>query len=82
MSGTAGGRRYVLHFIICWLFLFPLGCGIAVLSFSMRQTMSGRPLGTDFNPFIFSLSMILFTITGRVTYRFFKERADQVKSRR
>jgi len=39
-------------------------------------------LGTDFNPFIFSLSIILFAITGGTTYRFFKERADRIQRQR
>jgi hypothetical protein len=79
MPGDADRRREVLYFAICWLFLFPLGCGIAVLSFIIRQTMSGRHLGTDFNPFTFSISMILFAITGRTTYRFFKKRVDRIE---
>ena len=36
-------RRFLLWF--CWLILFPLGCGLAVLSFTVEQTMSGRVLG-------------------------------------
>jgi hypothetical protein len=39
-------------------------------------------MGIAFNPFPFSLSIILFTITGRATYRFFKERADRIERRR
>ena len=54
MPGPAGKRLHIAYFIICWLFLFPLGCGIAVLSFVIMQTMSGRHMGIAFNPFLFS----------------------------
>jgi hypothetical protein len=65
-------RRFLFWF--CWLILFPLGCGVAVLSFSVYQTMSGRVLGIYFNPFLFCVPMILFSLVGWATYEHFKKR--------
>jgi hypothetical protein len=64
-------------FAFGWLFVFPLACGIAVLSFSVMETMSGRYLGTGFNPFRFTLALLLFSFTGWVTFRYFKKRASR-----
>ena len=64
-------RRFLLWF--CWLVLFPLGCGLAVLSFTVEHTMSGRVLGIYFNPFIFLVAIILFALAGWATYRYFKK---------
>lgn len=72
--------RLLLYF--CWLFVFPLGCGIAVLSFIVQQTMSGRTLRVDCNPFTFSLSMILFALTGKATHCYFKQRVRLIPWRR
>jgi len=77
LSGAGGRRLTFLYFIMGWLVVFPLGCGIAASSFGTSYTMSGRHLGSYFSPSIFSLSMVPFAITGGATYRYFKERANQ-----
>jgi hypothetical protein len=64
-----------------WLFVFPLACGVAVFSFQVMQTMSGRYLGTTFNPFIFTLALLLFSFTGWTTSRYFKKRMTRNKGR-
>jgi hypothetical protein len=43
--------------------------------------MGGRYLGTAFNPFMFLLSTILFSLTHWATYRYFKKRVRQSKRR-
>ena len=75
------GREFLRLFVFGWLFVFPLACGVAVLSFSVMQTMSGRYLGTDFNPFTFTLALLLFSFTGSVTFGYFKKRASRSKRR-
>jgi hypothetical protein len=67
-------RKPLRLFIVGWLFVFPLACGLAVLSFSVSQTMSGRYLGNGFNPFTFTLTLLLFSLTGGETFRYFKTR--------
>jgi len=78
---THMGRESLRLFVFGWLFVFPLACGVAVLSFSVMQTMSGRHLGTDFNPLTFTLALLLFSFTGWVTFRYFKKRASRSKRR-
>ena len=78
---TQMGRESLRLFVFGWLFVFPLACGVAVLSFSVMQTMSGRYLGTDFNPVTFTLALLLFSLTGWVTFRYFKKRASRSKRR-
>ena len=65
-------RRFLLWF--CWLILFPLGCGLAALSFTVEQTMGGRVLGILFNPLSFLLALILFSLVGWATVYYFKAR--------
>jgi hypothetical protein len=67
--------------LACWLILFPLGCGFAVLSFGVVKTMSGRILKVEFNPLIFGFSMILFLLTSWATYSYVKE-SSALKERR
>src|SRR5580692_10020408 len=74
---TQMGRKPLRLFVFGWLFVFPLACGVAVLSFTVSQTMSGRYMGTDFNPFSFTLALLLFSFTGWVTFRYFKKRASR-----
>ena len=64
-----------LFLYLSWLILFPVGCGIAVLSFTVAQTMSGRVLGIYFNPCTFGLAIGLFSITGWATYYYFKKKS-------
>jgi hypothetical protein len=78
---TQMGRESLRLFVFGWLFVFPLACGVAVLSFSVMETMSGRYLGTGFNPFRFTLALLLFSFTGWVTSRYFKNRASRSKRR-
>jgi hypothetical protein len=75
------GRESMRFFLFAWLFVFPLACGVAVLSFQVMQTMSGRRLGTTFNPFIFTLALVLFAFTGVVTFRYFKMKVTRRKRR-
>jgi hypothetical protein len=58
------GRESLRLLVFGWIFVFPIACGLAVLSFYVMQTMSGRYLGTDFNPFILTLTLLLFSVTG------------------
>jgi hypothetical protein len=37
------------------------------------ETMFGRHLRTDFNPFTFTLALLLFSFTGWVTFRYFEK---------
>jgi hypothetical protein len=75
------GRESLRLFVFGWLFVFPLACGLAVLSFSVMQNMSGRYLGTVFNPFTFTLALLLFSFTGGATFRYFKMRMSRSKRR-
>ena len=61
-------------FLLGWLIVFPMACGIAVLSFQVRQTMSGRHLGTELNPAIFMFALMLFAFVGVATSRYFRLR--------
>jgi len=74
MSKGSQLRRLFLY--LSWLILFPLGCGIAVLSFTIEETMSGRSLGTYFNPCTFGLAIVLFLITGWATYYYFNKKSS------
>ncbi len=76
------GRKPLRFLAIGWLFAFPLGCGIAVLSFRVQQTMSGRHLSTDFNPASFTLALLLFSFTGWATVRSLQKRASRSKWQR
>lgn len=78
---TKTGRESLRLFVFGWLFVFPLACGVAVLSFSVMQTMSGRYLGTGFSPVRFTLALLLFSFSGWVTFRYFKKRASRSKKR-
>ena len=59
---TQMGRESLRLFVFGWLFVFPLACGLAGLSFSVMQTMSRRYLGTDFNPVRFTLALLFLLI--------------------
>jgi hypothetical protein len=78
---TQKGRESLRLFVFGWLFVFPLACGVAVLSFRVMQTMSGRYLGTGFNPFTFTLALLLFSFTGGVTFHYFEKRAGRSRRR-
>jgi hypothetical protein len=81
INSALTGREFLRFLVFGWIFVFPIACGLAVLSFSVTQTMSGRYLGTDFNPFIFTLALLLFSVTGWRTARYFKKRMTRNKRR-
>ena len=80
MPGKMPRTTAFLNFIICWWIVFPLSCWIGVFSFEIQQTMSGRVLAILCNPVTLTLSMVLFAITGKATYRYLKERVSQSQS--
>src|SRR5438105_1967084 len=60
-------------FTSCWLILFPLGCGMAVLSFTAHYVgMSGGLSRISFDPCPFCLAMVPFSLTGISTYIYLK----------
>jgi hypothetical protein len=65
-----------LFFCLSWLILFPVGCGIAVLSFEVAQTMSGTVLSVGFSPPIFAAAVALFSVTAWVTYHYFTKKSS------
>ena len=71
-AGRVGPLR-LFFFTASWLLLFPVGCGMALLSVGIHQTMSGRMLGVSFNPCPFFVAIVVFSLTGIATYRYFSE---------
>lgn len=58
-------------FLFSWLILFPVGCVLALLSFPVAETMSGRFQTISVDEQWLALALIDFSIVALASYAYF-----------